>query len=281
MSKPTEIRNISDLPYFKEEHEEILKDMGIKNLDDLLDTLYDDELCKELTGKLKGVGPKIVEQWIELIEDHGVFEEEDLEEEEATEIEEPEVVIEEEATEVVIEEEATEIEEPEVVIEEEATEIEEPEVVIEEEATEIEEPEVVEEGGYFAAPKPELDDETRRLFELRKSTKLPKFRRQEWFRYKKLGEKYRRPKGIHSKMRRRYRYRSPMASVGYKTPVKVRNLHSSGFQEILVHNPTQLEGIDPKTQAARVGHTVGYKKRLDIEKKASELGIHILNRTGY
>ena len=230
MSKPTEIRNISDLPYFKEEHEEILKDMGIKNLDDLLDTLYDDELCKELTGKLKGVGPKIVEQWIELIEDHGVFEEEDLEEEEATEIEEPEVV---------------------------------------------------EEGGYFAAPKPELDDETRRLFELRKSTKLPKFRRQEWFRYKKLGEKYRRPKGIHSKMRRRYRYRSPMASVGYKTPVKVRNLHSSGFQEILVHNPTQLEGIDPKTQAARVGHTVGYKKRLDIEKKASELGIHILNRTGY
>jgi len=232
MNKKSEIGKISDLPYYKDDHAPVLKDRGIKSLDDLLDALYDEERSEELIDQLKGVGPKIANRWIEIIEDQRVFEDEIVEEE--------------------------------------------PESWIEEEG-----PKVVEEGGYFAAPKPELDEEIRRLFEIRKSTKLPKFRRQEWFRYKRLGEKYRRPKGMHSKMRRRYKYRPPMASVGYRTPSKVRDLHSSGFKEVLVHNPDQLEGLDPKTQAARVGHSVGYKKRLDIERKATQLGIHILNRMRY
>ncbi len=255
MNQHNEIRRISDLPYYKKEHAPVMEARGIHNLDDLLDTLHDHERSKELVGELRGIGPKIVDHWIELIEDYGVFEEEESTEEE---------VIEETAIE--------EIEPEEEVIEETAIE-EEAESTIEDIS------EVVEEGGYIAAPKPELDDEARRLLELRKATKLPQFKRQEWFRYKKLGEKYRRPKGMHSKMRRKYKYRPPMASVGYKTPVKVRHKHSSGFEEVLVHNPNQLEGIDPKTQAARMGHTVGYKKRLDIEKRAAELGIHILNRT--
>jgi len=248
MSKKSEIGKISDLPYYKDDHAPVLKDMGIKNLDDLLDALYDEERSEELIDQLKGVGPKIASRWIEIIEDQGVFEDEVVEAEPESSIEEVE---------------------PEIIEEE-------PESSIEEEG-----PQVVEEGGYFASPKPELDEETRRLFEIRKSTKLPKFRRQEWFRYKRLGEKYRRPKGMHSKMRRRYKYRPPMASVGYRTPIKVRDLHSSGFKEVLVHNPDQLEGLDPKIQAARVGHSVGYKKRLAIERKATQLGIHILNRMRY
>jgi large subunit ribosomal protein L32e len=273
MSQQSEIRRIADLPYYKEEHAAVMKEMDINDLDDLLDTLYDEERSVELIDRLKGVGPKIMEQWIELIEDHGVFDDE--EETEPVEDEGSETIIEEiPGEEPEPEEEIGSEEEPEP---EEGTGTiieEEPEPVIEEL-----ESEVIEEGGYFAAPKPELDEETRRLLELRKSIKLPKFRRQEWFRYKKLGEKYRRPKGIHSKMRRRYKYRAPMASVGYKTPVKIRHFYFFCFQEVLIHNPGQLEGIDPKTQAVRVGHTVGFRKRLDIERRASELGIHILNRT--
>jgi large subunit ribosomal protein L32e len=255
MSKKSKIGKISDLPYYKDDHAPVLKDMKIKSLDDLLDALYDEERSEELIDQLKGVGPKIASRWIEIIEDQGVLEDDIVEAEPESSIEEVESEI---------------IEEEPMIIEEE------PESSIEEE-----EPKVVEEGGYFAAPKPELNEETRRLFEIRKSTKLPKFRRQEWFRYKRLGEKYRRPKGMHSKMRRRYKYRPPMASVGYRTPSKVRDLHSSGFKEVLVHNPDHLEGLDPKTQAARVGHSVGYKKRLEIERKATQLGIHILNRMRY
>ena len=249
MSKEQKIHRISDLPYYKEEHGEILSDMDIRDLDDLLEALYDDERSNELVERLKGIGPRIKDQWVELLENRG-----ELDEEEETVVEE--------------------VEEPEVVEEEPV--VEEAEIV-----EEVEEPEVVEEGGYFAAPKPELDDETRRLFEQRKlkTSKKPDFKRQEWFRYKKLGEKWRRPKGMHSKLRRRIKYRPPMVSVGYRAPKKVRGLHSSGFEEIMIHNPSQLEGMDPKRQAARVAATVGYKKRLEIEKKASEMGIHILNRT--
>ncbi|MEM0150582.1 MAG: eL32 family ribosomal protein, partial [Thermoplasmata archaeon] len=38
------------------------------------------------------------------------------------------------------------------------------------------------------------------MLKLKLARKRPLFRRQEWFRYKKLGEAWRRPKGKHSKM---------------------------------------------------------------------------------
>lgn len=253
MSGEKEIRRISDLPYYKEEHGKVLSEMGIETLDELLEALYDDETSEKLLSSLKGVGPKIRDQWIELIEESGVYEtveDEEFSGEEAPEGEE-------------------EIEEKAIIEEEEKPAV-------------IEEPEVIEEGGYIAAPKPVLDDERRRLLQIRmqRKSKKPKFRRQEWFRYKRLGEKWRRPKGLHSKMRRKFKYRPPVVSIGYRTPAKVRGLHSSGFEEVLIYNPSQLEGLDPKTQAVRIGATVGYRKRLEIEKRAAELGVHVLNRTG-
>lgn len=250
-----EIRRISDLPYYKEEHFQVLQEMGIENLDDLLDALHDDERSEEIVAALNGVGPKIRDQWIELIEDHGILEGEAEGGEEESPAE-PESELEE--------------------VQEETVEI------LEEEEEEEETSEVVEEGGYFAAPKPQLDEETSQLLAIRRSKKgkTPKFRRQEWFRYQKLGTKWRRPKGLHSKMRKGVKYRPPCASIGFRKPAKVRGLHSSGFEEIMVYNPSHLEDLDPERQAARVGGTVGYKKRLEIEKRANELGIHILNRMG-
>ena len=41
----------------------------------------------------------------------------------------------------------------------------------------------------------------------RMSNRRPAFKRQNWFRYKRLGDKWRRPRGIHSKMRRHFKYR--------------------------------------------------------------------------
>ncbi len=263
-----EIREISDLPYYREEYAEILEDKGIFTIDDLLFALYDEESAEDIQKSLKGVGPKVIDQWIQRIEDDGIFEEEPEEEPEEAE-EEPEVVIEEEPQ---VEIEET-IEEPDV-------EIEEPEVEVEEEAED--DSEILEEGSYVVKQKPELDEGTLRLLEERekKSSQRPKFRRQEWFRYKKLGDEWRRPKGLHSKLRRNYKYRPAKANIGHRGPKEVRGLHPSGFEEVMVHNSSQLEDVDPKTQAVRVGSTVGFKKRLDIEKKADELGIRVLNRMG-
>ncbi len=144
------------------------------------------------------------------------------------------------------------------------------------------EPEVVEEGGYHVKKKPELDEETKKLLALRNEMSNDRiaFLRQEWFRYSRLGEKWRKPRGLHSKMRRHYSYRPNVVSIGYRGPAKVRGLHSSGFQEIMVYNPDQLDNVDPKTQAVRVGSSVGFKKRQAIEAKADEMGIRVLNRTG-
>ena len=140
--------------------------------------------------------------------------------------------------------------------------------------------EVVEAGAYTVEPKPELSEEQIDALAKRAviSGNRPAFKRQEWFRYQKLGEAWRRPKGIHSKMRRGMKRRPPMVEIGYRGPALVRDLHPSGFEEVLVYNVEGLENIDPKTQAARIGGTVGVKKRITIENRAKELGIRVLNK---
>ena len=112
----------------------------------------------------------------------------------------------------------------------------------------------------------------------RMSHKRPNFRRQNWFRYKRLGQKWRRPRGIHSKMRRHFKYRIPVVQVGFRGPASVRGLHPSGFEEVLVYNPKNLENVDPKAQAIRISSKVGDKKREMIVQKADELKIRVLNR---
>ena len=146
--------------------------------------------------------------------------------------------------------------------------------------TEAPKAEVVEAGAYTVEPKPELSEEQIDALAKRAviSGNRPAFKRQEWFRYQKLGEAWRRPKGIHSKMRRGMKRRPPMVEIGYGGPALVRGLHPSGFEEVMVYNVDGLEDIDPKTQAARIGGTVGVKKRIAIENRAKELGIRVLNK---
>ena len=146
--------------------------------------------------------------------------------------------------------------------------------------TEAPKAEVVEADAYTVEPKPELSEEQIDALAKRAviSGNRPAFKRQEWFRYQKLGEAWRRPRGIHSKMRRGMKRRPPMVEIGYGGPALVRGLHPSGFEEVMVYNVDGLEDIDPKTQAARIGGTVGVKKRIAIENRAKELGIRVLNK---
>jgi large subunit ribosomal protein L32e len=149
-----------------------------------------------------------------------------------------------------------------------------------------EEEEVEEEEQAEKAPqgrskiKPKLDKETKKLLEKRKERldDQPAFNRGEWFRYKKLGTSWRRPRGVTNKIRRNRGYRPPKVRIGYGKPAAVRNLHPSGFSEVLIHNVNDLEGIDPKVQAARIGSTVGTRKRRSIIEAADAKGIRILNR---
>ncbi|SUZ64245.1 uncharacterized protein METZ01_LOCUS17099 [marine metagenome] len=86
---------------------------------------------------------------------------------------------------------------------------------------------------------------------------------------------------MHSKMRARRKYRPPMASISYRGPAAARGLHPSGFAEVIVHRPADLEVMNPQREAARIAATVGDRKREVIETRAAELKIRVLNSRGY
>jgi len=124
--------------------------------------------------------------------------------------------------------------------------------------------------------------ETARLLKLRErmKRKRPHFVRQESWRYVRVKENWRRPRGIDSKMRLKVKGWPRCPEVGYRGPRAVRGLHPSGFEEVLIHNVEELQKVDPERQAVRIAHTVGGRKRAEIIAEAERLGITVLNPRG-
>jgi large subunit ribosomal protein L32e len=110
------------------------------------------------------------------------------------------------------------------------------------------------------------------------SSTRPKFVRQESWRYIRLAENRRKPKGVDNKMRKQVSGVPPLVKVGYRGPKSARGLHPSGYRDRLIHNIRDLEKLDPKIDAARIGHSVGRRKRIDIVSRANALGVKVLNR---
>jgi len=108
--------------------------------------------------------------------------------------------------------------------------------------------------------------------------KKPKFLRSSAHAYKRIGMKWRKPRGVHSKLRRREKGKGFHPNVGWGAPKYLKWLHPSGFEEILVSNLKQLEKINPQKQAVKISHTIGKKKRMIILKKADEMKIKVLNK---
>jgi large subunit ribosomal protein L32e len=109
------------------------------------------------------------------------------------------------------------------------------------------------------------------------SDRRPKFVRQESWRYDRLAENWRKPKGKDNKMRLQVSGVPRLVKVGYRGPKAARGLHPSGYTDNLVYNVTELAKLDAKKDAARLAHTVGTRKRMLIIARANELGIKILN----
>ncbi|MCL7386837.1 MAG: 50S ribosomal protein L32e [Thaumarchaeota archaeon] len=107
--------------------------------------------------------------------------------------------------------------------------------------------------------------------------KRPEFVRQESWRYVRVKPNWRRPKGKDSKMRLQVKGWPPLVKIGYRTPKDYRNLHPSGYKEVLVYRPEDLQGLNPEIHAIRIASSVGMRKKLLIVEEARKLGLKILN----
>ena len=97
------------------------------------------------------------------------------------------------------------------------------------------------------------------------SKNTPKFIRPESWRYIRLETTWRKPKGVDNHQRKqKSRGRPGLPKVGYRGPKIARGLHPSGFTDNLVYNINDLDSLNPKEDAVRIGHSVGTKKRLVI-----------------
>jgi len=102
-------------------------------------------------------------------------------------------------------------------------------------------------------------------------------KRQNTHKNRRIKDSWKKPVGKHSKQRLKKKSAPRMPEAGLRNPKEVRGLHPSGYEDVLVHRPEDLEDLDPEEEAARVGSTVGQKKRNMIVEKAEELDIKLLN----
>jgi large subunit ribosomal protein L32e len=123
--------------------------------------------------------------------------------------------------------------------------------------------------------------ELQELLELRRSIaeQRPRFVRPESWRYVRLHPEWRKPKGLDNKIRKSFKGYPKRVKIGYGGPAKARGYHPSGHLDVMVHNPAQLDELIPERDAARIGRRVGAKKRAAILKRATELGLRVLNPT--
>ncbi len=114
---------------------------------------------------------------------------------------------------------------------------------------------------------------------LAKRREKPRFLRYLSWRFWKFErrEYWRKPKGNDNKMRLQVKGYPPIVKSGYGTERGLRGLHPSGLQPVWVHNVKELEGLDASKHIVYIASSVGLKKRLQILRRAEELGLKVAN----
>jgi large subunit ribosomal protein L32e len=121
-----------------------------------------------------------------------------------------------------------------------------------------------------------MTTEIKRLIRVRVE-KGATFKRDGYGKKKQLSDSWRKPKGQHNKQREQKKAKGALPKPGFGSPIAVRGMHPSGFFEVLISSVKELEGIDPKTHAIRIGATIGERTRVGLQQKAIADGFKVLN----
>ena len=116
-----------------------------------------------------------------------------------------------------------------------------------------------------------------KLLDLKKQmrTKRPDFVRTDPQK-KKLKVKYRKPRGIHNKIRLNKAGHEKKPSPGYRTPKKIKHYTREGAKRVILFNEEGLN-ILKKEELPFIAAGVGLKKKIRILEKAQQKGIFIGN----
>lgn len=104
-----------------------------------------------------------------------------------------------------------------------------------------------------------------------------KFTRQDAHKKVRLGNKWRKPKGLHSKMRLSKKGYNKSVSIGYGSPKSTRGLDKSGLKLIIIKSLKEIENINAKEECIAVAKTIGLRKKVEILKQAVKKSINVVN----
>ena len=112
---------------------------------------------------------------------------------------------------------------------------------------------------------------------VKKRTK--KFKRHQSDTKIRVSESWRRPKGIDSRVRRKWRGKVRMPNIGYGSNKKTRHMLPNGYYKFLVHNVDELDMLmmQNKVYCAEIAHGVSARNRIAILDRAAQLAVKVTN----
>ncbi|MBI4018189.1 MAG: hypothetical protein HY368_01125 [Candidatus Aenigmarchaeota archaeon] len=102
------------------------------------------------------------------------------------------------------------------------------------------------------------------------------FKPQDYFRYKKTGSRWQKPRGKQSKLRKSKKGAGRMPGAGYRTPKKFRGLERGVIKAVVVESDRDLAGVG-ENEAIIISAALGKRKIYLIASAARQRGIKILN----
>ncbi len=115
------------------------------------------------------------------------------------------------------------------------------------------------------------------LLEIRKKLKAkkPTFLRTDSNR-KKYKNNWRKPRGLHNKRRLKFAGHQKNPSQGFRSPVEVRGLHTSGLELVNVSNLNDLNNVK-ENQIVEISSTVGTKNKVKILEECKAKKLQVVN----
>ncbi|KAM7518032.1 hypothetical protein LguiB_016994 [Lonicera macranthoides] len=110
--------------------------------------------------------------------------------------------------------------------------------------------------------------------------RVKKFKRPWSDRLVSVKANWKRPKGIDSRVRRKFKGVTLMPNVGYSSDKKTRHYLPNGFKKFVVHNAKELEilMIHNRTYCAEIAHNISTRKRKEIVERDAQLDVAVTNK---